>query len=510
LRELAARTARSCRRRAPVRSRPRALAPARPPAAAPPPQPAEVESLEAEVAAARGKRRRGGKGAAAAAARPSELTLDQKLDAAVAEAESAKKDTAAMLADAARTFDMLRALLEQAELRASELKKEAHEFRRDVVLAGESARTGAVKAEAVVAFYEDELRRKDAHVDKLRLKAASLKAAEAKLTAALAAKEEVGDVLHYIDFHQLQIEHAQATAALEERNVELMRLKLTTGATVGSLNGLKSQLAGLSRTAARLKADIAARREQTARLREDNATLAAEIERARALNRTLIVQVREARDMPQTIDYVELTRTQAALAREISDWRRKVEIAVMADAHTTTRLRAAAASGALDGTIDAGTLRALGRSASAAPRGGGAAARGAARAGADGAGGAARGASARRPPPAGGGYSAAGVTASVTASLPGAGGVVTYGATTLVAGVTGTRPMGSATAVSGKAVRAAAVAARQPAVLPRTVGGHAGAVGGGTLSLGRPRSLIEVEQERARALAAKILGARHG
>jgi hypothetical protein len=35
-------------------------------------------------------------------------------------------------------------------------------------------------------------------------------------------------------------------------------------------------------------------------------------------------------------------------------------------------------------------------------------------------------------------------------------------------------------------------------------------VGGGTLSLGRPRSLIEVEQERARALAAKILGARHG
>ena len=40
------------------------------------------------------------------------------------------------------------------------------------------------------------------------------------------------DVLHYIDFHQLQIENKQYVAKIEERNQELLKLKMTTGSTV--------------------------------------------------------------------------------------------------------------------------------------------------------------------------------------------------------------------------------------------------------------------------------------
>lgn len=49
----------------------------------------------------------------------------------------------------------------------------------------------------------------------------------------------MGDVLHYIDFHQLQIENKQYVQKIEERNQELLQLKMTTGNTVQVLNNLK-------------------------------------------------------------------------------------------------------------------------------------------------------------------------------------------------------------------------------------------------------------------------------
>lgn len=58
----------------------------------------------------------------------------------------------------------------------------------------------------------------------------------------LKQKEEMGDVLHYIDFHQLQIENKQYVSRIEERNDELLKLKMTTGATVQTLNSQKEKL----------------------------------------------------------------------------------------------------------------------------------------------------------------------------------------------------------------------------------------------------------------------------
>ena len=65
-------------------------------------------------------------------------------------------------------------------------------------------------------------------IEKLRLKNSTLKSQITKVEAQLAQKEEVGDVLHYIDFHQLQIENKQYVASIEERNDELLQVKLVT------------------------------------------------------------------------------------------------------------------------------------------------------------------------------------------------------------------------------------------------------------------------------------------
>jgi Domain of unknown function (DUF4201) len=64
----------------------------------------------------------------------------------------------------------------------------------------------------------------------------------AQVESQLRQKDSMGDALHYIDFHQLQIENKQYVGRIEERNEELLRLKMTTGRTVQALNTFKNGL----------------------------------------------------------------------------------------------------------------------------------------------------------------------------------------------------------------------------------------------------------------------------
>lgn len=55
-------------------------------------------------------------------------------------------------------------------------------------------------------------------------------------------KEEMGEVLHVVDFEQLKIEHEQYVEKLEAKNRELKRLKVTTGRLIQSVNDMKEEL----------------------------------------------------------------------------------------------------------------------------------------------------------------------------------------------------------------------------------------------------------------------------
>jgi Domain of unknown function (DUF4201) len=95
--------------------------------------------------------------------------------------------------------------LEEIEMRASEIKKAMYEFKRDIVGQAIHTRTGQVMAERVVRYFEDKIRGKDAIIEKLRLKNVTLKVHKNKLHMQLKQKEEMGEVLHAIDFDQLQV-----------------------------------------------------------------------------------------------------------------------------------------------------------------------------------------------------------------------------------------------------------------------------------------------------------------
>ena len=76
-------------------------------------------------------------------------------------------------------------------------------------------------------------------MDKLHLKDISLRQKKHKLQGQLKQKEEAGEVRQEVDFEQLKIENKQYNGKFEEKNQELLKLKLSAGRTLQVLNSYK-------------------------------------------------------------------------------------------------------------------------------------------------------------------------------------------------------------------------------------------------------------------------------
>lgn len=242
-----------------------------------------------------------------------------------------------------KMIDTLRAVLEETEIRIGELKRDAYEFKRDVVVGAENARTGKIMSERVTRYFEDKVKQVDAIVEKLRLKNSTLKSQISKLEHQMTQKEEIGDALHYIDFHQLQIENKQYVAKIGERNDELLTVKLSTGKTIQALNELKKKLHDKLEESEWLKNEVATKKVQLQKLSKENGRALKDTRLEKRQRNTLRVQVEEAVEMPNVEDYILQKRDMYELETSVKNWRRKVEIMDMA-AKKARSLRGAGAS----------------------------------------------------------------------------------------------------------------------------------------------------------------------
>eukprot|EP00842_Homolaphlyctis_polyrhiza_P000574 jgi/Hompol1/1517/HPOL_000923-RA len=171
--------------------------------------------------------------------KPVLLTSEQKSEIATRELEELRDEIQHQKEEWGKIMDNYKAEIEEVEIRVSEIKKAMYEFKRDIVQQAVNQRTGKVIAERIVRYFEDKIRAKDAIIEKVRLKNVTLKVQKNKLHLQLKQKEEMGEVLHAIDFDQLQIENKQYLQKIEERNTELLKLKMTAGKTVQILNYYK-------------------------------------------------------------------------------------------------------------------------------------------------------------------------------------------------------------------------------------------------------------------------------
>lgn len=262
------------------------------------------------------------------------LTSDQKYEIAnvvhedlIAEIDSNKKSSEKMI-------DTLRAVLEETEIRIGELKRDAYEFKRDVVVGAENVRTGKIMAEKVIRYFDDKFKQTDAIIEKLRLKNSTLKSQINKIEASLAQKEEIGDVLHYIDFHQLQIENKQYVAKIEERNDELLTVKLSASKTIQALNEYKRRLNLQVEDAEWLKNEVASRKAQLAKLEVENKKVARGVILEGRSKNKLRQAIEEAQEMPEVGDYILQKKEAYELEAVLKNWRKKVDIMEMAAKRT--------------------------------------------------------------------------------------------------------------------------------------------------------------------------------
>ena len=253
------------------------------------------------------------------------LTLKDKIDIAQAEIGLVGKQVHEIKLKGEKELDHMRCLAEEAELRIVETKKETYEFKRDIITRAENPRTGKVSSERMVRYLEGKVQDKDMEVDKMRLKNSTLKSKILKLEQQLNQKEEMGEVLSVIDFDQLKIKDQQFLEKIEERNNELLRLKLTTGKTVQVLNDLKKKLSSHTSKTQSLRKEIAEKQEQTEKFNAELAQVQAERDKALKTNKGIRIEQSDS-ELPQVIDYIKLKAEVSELLKKRSDWERKIEI----------------------------------------------------------------------------------------------------------------------------------------------------------------------------------------
>ncbi|XP_073081571.1 cilia- and flagella-associated protein 263 isoform X3 [Manis javanica] len=289
------------------------------------PRSSEIKTLGAEFAQLRGKRKsRSRKGTDHVIG----LSVDQKCELVQKELEDTKEEIRHMKANAEWDLQHHEAVIEEAEMRWTEVQRAVQEFKKDILKTISKKKGSILATEKLMKYIEDMNRQRDNMKDKLRLKNVSLKVQRKKMLLQLRQKEEVGEALHEVDFQQLKIENAQFLDTIEARNQELIQLKLVSGNTLQVLNTYKSKLQRATEMSINLDKEILLRNELLEKIERE--TLQAEEDRAKAeaLNKKLRKQLAEFR-APQVMVYVREKILHGDLEKTIKVWERKVEIAEM-------------------------------------------------------------------------------------------------------------------------------------------------------------------------------------
>ncbi|KAG8437278.1 hypothetical protein GDO86_008109 [Hymenochirus boettgeri] len=255
------------------------------------------------------------------------LTVDQKCELVQKELEESKGEAQRDKESTERILNGLKATMEEAEVRSTETKKSLYEFERDIGKGVVSSKKGAVvSSEKIIRYMEEKIRAKDSLVDKLRLKNASLKVQKKKMKMQLKQKEEMGEILHEADFQQLKIENAQFLERIDERNQDLLQLKLTAGETLLVLNSFKKKLHNATTESAHLDKEMLMRKEMLQRIELETQVAEQDREKAERLNKKLREQLSDYR-VPDVLQYIKKNIEEEELEKSIRTWERKVDIA---------------------------------------------------------------------------------------------------------------------------------------------------------------------------------------
>jgi len=256
-----------------------------------------------------------------------ELAVEVRLKMGETEKYAMKQEIEDMVAKSEKDVDTLRAVLEECRLRMNETKKDAYDFRRDIVISSQQNTSHNNSGEKLKRFIADKLKSKGGVLKKYKSKNQSLQQQISKLQEQLKiSTSQSGDSFHVIDLEQLKIQNAQYNQVILERNKELLRLKMNTGKTVQQLNCFKQELATQTNKTKVLDHSIVDREGLCLKLDDELTAVHRELSKQSKLLNANKHKIQNA-DIPHVIDYVKQKQSQQKVESQLKSYRRKIEIA---------------------------------------------------------------------------------------------------------------------------------------------------------------------------------------
>ena len=254
------------------------------------------------------------------------LTPEKKYDIASLELSTLKANIDEGRTKSETLLERLKAILEGTDISIAEIRKEAFDFGRFLSMA-ENGRIGKYDAEKLSKYMFDKLKQKENLIDKLTSKNVTLKVAILKAEGQIKHKEEMGDDLKFIDFHQMQIANKKHVKDIEDRNKKVLKLKLSSGTTTQALNKLRKNLQVAQKREQEIKKDMEAKTESLEKKKKDIRNTEYEIEKENALNKKQKALQSQMKEMADPLDFVQQKNQGTVYARMKANWERKIEIA---------------------------------------------------------------------------------------------------------------------------------------------------------------------------------------
>jgi len=258
------------------------------------------------------------------------LTNEEKYEIANFESEALKKNIDEGRIRSDSILETLRAILEETDMAITEIRKDAFDFQREILIGGENSRTRKIEAEKIVKYREEKLRQKDAMIEKYKAKKATLESQIIKAENAIKKKEEMGDDLKFIDFHQLQIENKKYVKEIEEKNTKLLNLKTSTGQIVTKLTNERKRLNREIDLGDQYRNEIKEKIENIEKLKKEIEKVEKEKKTEYETNKRLEAQKEQMKDIPQIMGYVQQKLEHQNVSYQVKNLERKIEIAELA------------------------------------------------------------------------------------------------------------------------------------------------------------------------------------
>ncbi|KAA0200028.1 Coiled-coil domain-containing protein [Fasciolopsis buskii] len=261
--------------------------------------------------------------------RTSKLSWENKLQVAQVEHDEFKQEMEKSEIAWNKTMDDLRAGITELELRQDEGRKHRADFEKSVIKEGFVDRTNCIASEKFIRFSEERLKQRDTLLEKIRLNTAALRNHLRKCREQLRQKEEIGEVLHAVDFEQLKIENSQFLAKIDERNRQIQRMKAIAAKTLHVTSTLKMKMHEIQREHGRQIAEINQRQEICKRARNEMVIVKEEVKKEKRFNKRFQAYM-DSFHVPSIMDFVRLRAEERRISKEETIYARKLKIAEMA------------------------------------------------------------------------------------------------------------------------------------------------------------------------------------